>query len=389
MKKDAQYALEYLHGVPYLLPFGQNIARLRSGYRLNETGAFLWNALGEAEDRAALERAWLRHAGAGPEDRAAALGDLEEYLAALEERGLLCRETEEKAPLFARLALGPLALELRGAAAFFSPELSAFAGMGADLPCQTVTVTESPAPDLAGAEYVLHNGELEALRRGEDWLLAFPSMPHVRLARLRDGGRTAEVYLRPVPEAALPERREQLFHALRHLFLYFAGKKGCFALHSASILYRGKAWLFSAPSGTGKSTQAALWGREYGVPQLNGDLALLSLTAEGAAFHGMPWCGTSGISVPGTRPLGGIILLRQGRDNALESLTPEETQLRLMNRLISPAWTREQLEGNLAFAGALGERVPVWRYTCTKEAESARFLRGTIDAFLEGEAWGS
>ena len=125
------------------------------------------------------------------------------------------------------------------------------------------------------------------------------------------------------------------------------------------------------------------------MPQLNGDLGLLSLTEKGAAFHGMPWCGTSGISVPGTRPLGGVILLQQGRVNALEPLTPEEKQLRLLNRLISPAWTREQLEENLAFAGALGERVPVWRYTCTKEADSARFLRERIDALPEGEAWGS
>jgi hypothetical protein len=389
MKKDTRYALEYLHGVPYLLPFGQNMVRQRPGYRLNEAGAFLWTALDTAEDRTALETAWLRHTGAGPADREAALGDLAEYLAALERRDLLRREDREEAPLFARLAMGPLALELRGAAEYFSPQLTAYAGAGEDLPRQTVTVTEAPVPDRAGAEYVLHNGELEVLRRGEDRLLAFPSMPHIRLALLRNGGETGEVYLRSVPAEEVPERREQLFHVLRHLFLYYARQRGCFALHSASILYRGKAWLFSAPSGTGKSTQAALWGREYGVPQLNGDLGLLSLTEKGAAFHGMPWCGTSGISVPGTRPLGGIILLRQGRDNALESLTPEETQLRLMNRLISPAWTREQLEGNLAFAGALGERVPVWRYTCTKEAESARFLRGTIDAFLEGEAWGS
>ena len=35
-------------------------------------------------------------------------------------------------------------------------------------------------------------------------------------------------------------------------------------LHSAYIDYKGKAILFSAPSGTGKSTQAELWMDESG-----------------------------------------------------------------------------------------------------------------------------
>ena len=36
-------------------------------------------------------------------------------------------------------------------------------------------------------------------------------------------------------------------------------EKGMFALHSASLLYLEKAWLFSGPSGMGKSTHTALW----------------------------------------------------------------------------------------------------------------------------------
>ena len=48
-----------------------------------------------------------------------------------------------------------------------------------------------------------------------------------------------------------------------------------------------------------------------------------------------------------------------------------------------------QYDRGVALAKRNGRVYFAPRYTCTKEAESARFLRGTIDAFLEGEAWGS
>lgn len=52
-------------------------------------------------------------------------------------------------------------------------------------------------------------------------------------------------------------------------------QKDSFILHSAYIRHRGRAILFSAPSGTGKSTQASLWAQYAGAEIINGDRALL------------------------------------------------------------------------------------------------------------------
>ena len=42
-------------------------------------------------------------------------------------------------------------------------------------------------------------------------------------------------------------------------------------MHGAVIAVGNKAWLFTAPSGTGKSTQAELWERYRNAEQINGD----------------------------------------------------------------------------------------------------------------------
>ena len=68
------------------------------------------------------------------------------------------------------------------------------------------------------------------------------------------------------------EEQDSLFLAIRPVFLFLAQKKGMFVLHSASLLYLEKAWLFSGPSGMGKSTHTALWKKLFDTPFLNGDL---------------------------------------------------------------------------------------------------------------------
>lgn len=55
----------------------------------------------------------------------------------------------------------------------------------------------------------------------------------------------------------------------------------------------------------------------------------------------------------------------------LEELNPSEKVLRIMQRMISPAWTERQLSENLFFAGEIADRVPVLHLLCTKNASAA------------------
>ena len=90
-------------------------------------------------------------------------------------------------------------------------------------------------------------------------------------------------------------------------------QKDSFILHSAYIRHRGRAILFSAPSGTGKSTQASLWAQYAGAEIINGDRALLQKVQDCWMARGWPVCGTSGICQNADARLSAVVLLRQAK----------------------------------------------------------------------------
>ena len=96
--------------------------------------------------------------------------------------------------------------------------------------------------------------------------------------------------------------------------------------HGAAFRWHQRAWLFSAPSGTGKTTQLKNWQRLFGgeMEIMNGDKPILELCADGHVLvRPYPWKGKEGLGRDDiTAPLGGIILLRQDRENRIARATP-------------------------------------------------------------------
>ena len=206
--------------------------------------------------------------------------------------------------------------------------------------------------------------------------MLFPEMANIFEARMAKDGHYVRLYCRkPVHQT----ENEHIFHAIRFFFLYLAGMHGLFALHSASILYKEKAWLFSGHSGMGKSTHTALWHDLIGTPYLNGDLNLIGIKDGHYQVCGIPWCGTSGIFTTKTYPLGGIILLGRASDDHLETLDDTLKTLRVMQRLISPSWTAEGLERNLDFAAELSREIPIFHLCCTKNPSAVDVIKAAID----------
>ena len=154
-------------------------------------------------------------------------------------------------------------------------------------------------------------------------------------------------------------------------------------LHSASLLYRDRAWLFSGHSGIGKSTHTKLWNDLLQTPLLNGDLNLLAIENGQPVIHGLPWCGTSKISDVHTYALGGIILLKQAETDFAEALSESQKQLLIMQRFISPSWTEEQQTANLRFAKELAPHILICRLHCTPSPSAVTAIKQTIDTYLK------
>lgn len=223
---------------------------------------------------------------------------------------------------------------------------------------------------------LLRNKELIVSCWEEGYLLQFPTLDNIIEAQITTNANYARIYCKNT----LPESDcENLFLAIRPCFLYKAQLEGCFAIHSASILYQDQAWLFSGHSGMGKSTHTALWHDLLHTPYLNGDLNLVAQKNGQPVVYGIPWCGTSQISTAKTYPLGGIVLLGRADIDYLVDLEHYEKVLQVMQRMISPSWSASLMECNLDFAHILADTIPIYKLMCTKNPSALEVIKTQID----------
>ena len=391
------YSLYDISGIPYLLPHGQGIADHRHGIQINEAGVFLWNILQKTTDRQKLLAAFYRHYDAGPQDYAQLEQDLNDFLNHLFALGILLREkpsipandtqpvplqqsVRSEAPPSSDsclLQIGPLVLQLIADPDAISSEFLPFQTTQ-NIPADLTIELNAGVPDIqyADAALLIRHEQLLIYETEESYLLKFPQAPQLSFALLnKDGSYASVYYTQPYTEAFASD----LFHAVRILFLYTAQLHGCYALHSASVYYRGKAWLFSGHSGMGKTTHTNLWQSLYHVKMLNGDLNLISFLDNDPVIYGMPWCGTSQIADTETYSLGGIILLdRSSRDECLPLLLNEQILL-CTQRLISPTWTANLFQRNLDFISSLVNHISVCMLKCTKNPSAAAAAKQWID----------
>lgn len=157
--------------------------------------------------------------------------------------------------------------------------------------------------------------------------------------------------------------------------------------HGAAFLWRGKAWIFTGPSGTGKTTQYVLWKLLYGeeLEILNGDKPLLDFSGSTIFVRPSPWMGKECMCRMKSAPLGGILLLRQGRENSIRRLTPREAVLPIYGQFIYSAAAVEQARQVCALERQLLTSVPLWELTNLGDRGSARLAHDTLSGHLEQE----
>ncbi len=145
-----------------------------------------------------------------------------------------------------------------------------------------------------------------------------------------------------------------------------------FLFHGSALSLDGEGYLFTAPSGTGKSTHAALWRAAFGdrVKMVNDDKPLLRVGTEGVTVSGTPWDGKHHISTPGDFPLRAICLLERGRENRIKRLTTEEAYPCLLGQTYRPH-EAEMMMRTLTLLDRVLQRVAVYRLTCNMDPEAA------------------
>ena len=142
--------------------------------------------------------------------------------------------------------------------------------------------------------------------------------------------------------------------------------------HSSAIAVDGKAYLFTAPSGTGKSTHVRLWRKVYGdrVMMINDDKPLLSISPDGAIAHGTPWDGKHHRSNHVSVPIGGICLLGRGEKNRIRRISGVEALPTLMSQTYRPSGA-PQIQKTMELVLQMAKTVPLWKMECNMDPEAA------------------
>ena len=149
-------------------------------------------------------------------------------------------------------------------------------------------------------------------------------------------------------------------------------------LHCAYIKYHGKSILLSAPSETGKSTQAGLWERYRGSETVNGDRALLRKIDEHWTACGWPVCGTSEICHLEDTPIHAVVMLRQGKENYVERLSPVQAFTQLYSQITVNQWNKEFVQRAVELIEDLVAQVHVWQLTCDISEEAVQCLEAVL-----------
>lgn len=155
-------------------------------------------------------------------------------------------------------------------------------------------------------------------------------------------------------------------YVLLHRLLAFLPAYNMLFIHGSAIRFNGKAYIFVAPSGTGKSTHSRLWKERFGeeVTIINDDKPFLAFRDHKVYLCGTPWRGKHNIGENIEAELAGICILSQGSTNCIRLVSGEDAVQDIIQQSNLNRYERNCLLA-LDLIDELLRTVPVYRLSCT------------------------
>lgn len=138
-----------------------------------------------------------------------------------------------------------------------------------------------------------------------------------------------------------------------------------FFFHSSSLELDGEAYVFSAPSGTGKSTHTALWREHFGdrVTMINDDKPIIRKTDDGFFIYGTPWMGKSGIGNNIKVPVKAVFILQRGKENSAVRVKTGDVFKQIFSATVIPH-DRTKMSALLTLLDEFFLSVPLYLLSC-------------------------
>lgn len=232
-------------------------------------------------------------------------------------------------------------------------------------------------PHLSGTMLV-NRKDLQVcqIEHGEERLLWVPGIPEPYAFYQETGENCAEITIQKDWNDKLAV--DTIFNSMLALERRMNEREGLI-LHCAFLKHRKGAILFSAPSETGKSTQAYLWEQyQEHCRTVNGDRALLQKTDGLWSAGGWPVCGDSGICNNLSVPIRAVVMLSQGEKNQVKRLDAAHAFRLMYGQITVNRWNQQANDRAMELLEELVIQVPVYHLSCTISEEAVTCLEEAV-----------
>lgn len=189
--------------------------------------------------------------------------------------------------------------------------------------------------------------------------------------------------------AGQPTWQFGLNNAIMLAYAFAAADKQTLLVHASVIRNDGWGYLFTAPSGTGKSTHTHLWYKHIpGSDLMNDDNPVVRIVDGQGIVYGSPWSGKTPCYRNIKAPIGGITRLEQAPYNKIERMAPVPAFAALLPAVSSMKWDTYIYMSICKTVGELIQAVPIYHLDCLPDKEAARVsyakMRGPTPAIPRG-----
>lgn len=179
-----------------------------------------------------------------------------------------------------------------------------------------------------------------------------------------------------------PEMRCHQFglnNALMMAFAFAAAEADTLLVHASVIRNEGYGYLFTAPSGTGKSTHTFLWHKYIpGSDLMNDDNPVVRIVDGQTRIYGSPWSGKTPCYRNIWAPVGAITRLEQRPENTIRRMSPIEAFAELLPAVSSMKWDARVYQGICRTISRVIGLTPIFRLGCRPDEEAARVSYAAI-----------
>lgn len=158
-------------------------------------------------------------------------------------------------------------------------------------------------------------------------------------------------------------------------------ERDAFCYHASSLSVDGEGILFSADSGTGKSTHSRLWQefmKEHEIVNLNDDKPIIRIIDGKPWVYGSPWSGKHGINNNACAPVKALVFLEQGAENQIREMRPEEVFPLVFPQVLGGKANQQQVAQLMDLLDRFIRGIRVYKLQCNISEEAVRLVYDTV-----------